>query len=75
MCASRDCPTLRYFLDLPYADIACILDLPDTTVKSRLHTALGLLRVAWERQRDTPPVERDKEFRRSAMAQRKIVAR
>ena len=28
---------LRYFLDLPYADIACILDLPVTTVKSRLH--------------------------------------
>jgi len=44
---------LRYYLDLPYADIARILDLPTTTVKSRLHMARGLLRREWEQQEDS----------------------
>jgi RNA polymerase sigma-70 factor (ECF subfamily) len=35
---------LRHFLDLSYAEIADITNLPLTTVRSRLHTARVLLR-------------------------------
>lgn len=41
---------LRYFLDFSYAEIAGILDLPATTVKSRLYTARRLMRSEWERR-------------------------
>jgi len=43
---------LRYYLDLPYAEIARIMDLPTTTVKSRLHMARALLRTEWEKQQE-----------------------
>ncbi|MGC8839090.1 MAG: RNA polymerase sigma factor [Anaerolineae bacterium] len=35
---------LRYYLDLPYAEIAQVLDIPVGTVKSRLNLALRTLR-------------------------------
>jgi RNA polymerase sigma-70 factor (ECF subfamily) len=41
---------LRYFWDLPYAEIAQILDLPLGTVKSRLDLALKTLRKVLEEQ-------------------------
>jgi len=39
--------TLRYYLGMPYEKIALALDLPVTTVKSRLHTARALAREGW----------------------------
>jgi RNA polymerase sigma-70 factor (ECF subfamily) len=39
---------LRYFLDLPVAEAAETLDIPPGTVKSRLHRALGRLRIVIE---------------------------
>jgi len=41
---------LRYFWDLPYAEIAQILDIPLGTVKSRIDLALKTLRKALEEQ-------------------------
>ena len=41
---------LRYFWDLPYAEIAQILDVPLGTVKSRLDLALKTLRKMLEEQ-------------------------
>jgi RNA polymerase sigma-70 factor (ECF subfamily) len=41
---------LRYFWDLPYAEIAQILDIPLGTVKSRLDLALKTLRNVLEEQ-------------------------
>jgi RNA polymerase sigma-70 factor, ECF subfamily len=41
---------LRYFWDLPYADIAQILDVPVGTVKSRIDLALKPLRKGIEEQ-------------------------
>ena len=41
---------LRYYWDLPYAEIASILDLPLGTVKSRLDLALKTLRKILEEQ-------------------------
>jgi RNA polymerase sigma-70 factor (ECF subfamily) len=35
---------LRHYLDFSYAEIARIVDLPVTTVRSRIHTARALLR-------------------------------
>jgi RNA polymerase sigma-70 factor (ECF subfamily) len=35
---------LRHYLDFSYAEIGKILDLPVTTVRSRIHTARALLR-------------------------------
>jgi RNA polymerase sigma-70 factor (ECF subfamily) len=39
---------LVYYLDLPQADAAEVLDIPVGTVKSRLHRAIGSLRVELE---------------------------
>lgn len=39
---------LRYTLDLPTADIAATLRIPEGTVKSRLHAAVARLRAAYE---------------------------
>jgi RNA polymerase sigma-70 factor (ECF subfamily) len=41
---------LRYYWDLPYAEIASILDIPLGTVKSRLDLALKSLRKIMEEQ-------------------------
>jgi RNA polymerase sigma-70 factor (ECF subfamily) len=41
---------LRYYWDLPYAEIASILDIPLGTVKSRLDLALKTLRAILEEQ-------------------------
>lgn len=41
---------LRYYWDLPYAEIAAILDIPLGTVKSRLDLALKTLRKILEEQ-------------------------
>lgn len=41
---------LRYFWDLPYAEIAQILDVPLGTIKSRLDLALKTLRKVLEEQ-------------------------
>ena len=40
----RACVVLRYYLDLPLAEIATQLDLPLGTVKSHVHRALAQLR-------------------------------
>jgi RNA polymerase sigma-70 factor (ECF subfamily) len=39
---------LRYTLDLPLTEIARTLEVPEGTVKSRLHTAVARLRAAYE---------------------------
>ena len=39
---------LRFYLDLPVADVAATLGLPEGTVKSRLHRGLKTLRAALE---------------------------
>jgi RNA polymerase sigma-70 factor (ECF subfamily) len=39
---------LRYTLDLPLLEIARTLEVPEGTVKSRLHTAVARLRAAYE---------------------------
>lgn len=41
---------LRYFLEVPEAEMASILEIPRGTVKSRLHRALTRLRNVIERQ-------------------------
>ncbi|KAK1182132.1 sigma-70 family RNA polymerase sigma factor [Streptomyces sp. NBS 14/10] len=40
----RQVLTLRYYADLPVRDIAVLLDVPEGTVKSRLHSAVAALR-------------------------------
>ena len=42
----RDVVVLRFYLDLPEAEIARVLKIPPGTVKSRLHRALEQLREA-----------------------------
>ncbi|MFI1048841.1 RNA polymerase sigma factor [Streptomyces griseoruber] len=43
--AQRQVVVLRFFADLPVASIARELDVPEGTVKSRLHTAVRALRA------------------------------
>jgi len=45
---SREVLVLRYYAELPLQEIAVILDIPLGTCKSRIHTALGLLRKKTE---------------------------
>jgi RNA polymerase sigma-70 factor (ECF subfamily) len=40
----REVVSLRIGNDLPYGDIAAILDIPEGTARSRMHTALNLLK-------------------------------
>ena len=48
---------LHYFLGMPLTDVAATLGIPIGTVKSRLHRALGEMRVAVETERaPTSPV-------------------
>ena len=42
--------TLGYFQQLPYAEIAKILDIPVGTVKSRLHSAVNSFAKLWREQ-------------------------
>lgn len=42
--AQRQVLTLRFYADLPVRDIAAALDVPEGTVKSRLHAAVASLR-------------------------------
>ena len=44
--AGRAIVVLHYFLGLPLTDVAATLDVPLGTVKSRLHRALGEMRIA-----------------------------
>ena len=37
---------LHYYLDMPLPEVASTLSIPVGTVKSRLHRALGTMRVA-----------------------------
>ncbi|MBP6523904.1 sigma-70 family RNA polymerase sigma factor [Ornithinibacter sp.] len=47
----RDCVTLRYYYDLPIADIAATLGLSVNTVKTHLHRGLEALGTTLEAQR------------------------
>jgi RNA polymerase sigma-70 factor, ECF subfamily len=47
---SRTILTLHYLEGLPIADVAGVLDLPEGTVKSRLHAARDELKTLWHRQ-------------------------
>ena len=44
--AGRAIVVLHYFLGLPLTDVAATLGIPIGTVKSRLHRALGEMRIA-----------------------------
>ena len=46
--SSRAIVVLHYFLGMPLTDVAATLGIPIGTVKSRLHRALGEMRVAVE---------------------------
>lgn len=57
--AYREVLALRFFEDLPYEDIAEMLDVPVGTVKSRIHNGLELLRGFFQRKmRTDEPEER-----------------
>ena len=45
----RTCITLRFFEELPFADIARILGEPESTVKTRVYRALRKLRAYLEK--------------------------
>ncbi|MAE64113.1 MAG: RNA polymerase subunit sigma-70 [Phycisphaeraceae bacterium] len=45
----REILVLAYFHQLPYKEIAGILDIPLGTVKSRLHSAVGTFAECWRR--------------------------
>ena len=46
----REVLILAYFQQLPYKEIADIVEIPVGTVKSRLHTALGSFAKLWQRR-------------------------
>lgn len=46
----REAVALRFFEDLPYEDIADMLDVPVGTVKSRIHNGLELLKGFFQRK-------------------------
>ena len=46
--SGRAIVVLHYFLGMPLSDVAATLGIPIGTVKSRLHRALGEMRVAVE---------------------------
>ncbi|MBN2446107.1 MAG: RNA polymerase sigma factor [Phycisphaerae bacterium] len=50
---------LGYFQQLPYAEIAEILDIPVGTVKSRLHSAVAYFAGLWQSQKRSPNQEQD----------------
>jgi RNA polymerase sigma factor (sigma-70 family) len=45
---------LHYFLGMPLTEVAASLGIPVGTVKSRLHRALGEMRIAIAADADTP---------------------
>ena len=54
----REILVLGYYQQLPYAQIAEILDIPVGTVKSRLHAAVAHFAKLWQRRAKTDPSER-----------------
>ena len=52
--SGRAIVVLHYFLGMPLTDVASTLGIPIGTVKSRLHRALGEMRVAVETEPPTP---------------------
>jgi RNA polymerase sigma-70 factor (ECF subfamily) len=58
--AGRAIVVLHYFLGMPLTDVAATLGIPIGTVKSRLHRALGEMRIAIDPERTlvTSPVSR-----------------
>ena len=52
--SSRAIVVLHYFLGMPLTDVAATLGIPLGTVKSRLHRALGEMRIAVETELPSP---------------------
>ena len=52
--SSRAIVVLHYFLGMPLTDVAATLGIPIGTVKSRLHRALGEMRIAVETEPPSP---------------------
>ena len=48
----RTAVVLRYFLDLPFAEVAQAMDAPETTVRSLVHRALKRLRGDFDRSEE-----------------------
>jgi RNA polymerase sigma-70 factor (ECF subfamily) len=48
----RTAVVLRYFLDLPFVEVAQIMDAPETTVRSLVHRALKRLRSDFDRSEE-----------------------
>ena len=46
---------MHYYIGLPLTDVAATLSIPLGTVKSRLHRALGAMRVAIEAEPTSTP--------------------
>ena len=52
--AARAIVVLHYFLGMPLTEVAATLGIPIGTVKSRLHRALGEMRIAVATEPDAP---------------------